>query len=171
MLREYLLDQAGNDTDSASNLTFILVSTPPDGAENRTSGPIINLTLDPNTLPKILVPNPIPTKKGLEIGLPIGLVAFVIIALSLCCAIRRSKRNWREMRHYGKDYMRKRAMRKAGKRGDRGIELNDYDFDSSTARADRFEDEPTRGGNAFRDEIERQKEEEYRNRAQKITSF
>lgn len=67
--------------------------------------------------------------------------------------------------------MRKRATRKAGKRGDRGIELNDYDFDSNTARADRFEDEPTRGGNAFRDEIERQKEEEYRNRAQKITSF
>ena len=76
------------------------------------------------------------------------------------------------MRHYGKDYMRKRAKRN-GKRGDGGIELSDYDFNSSNrARAERFEDEPTRGGNnAFRDEIERQKEEEWRNRPQKITSF
>ena len=172
MLHDYLLNQAGNDTDSASNLTFTLISTLPDGTDNRTSGPIINLTLDPHTLPRIPVPNPIPAKKGLEIGLPIGLVALIIIALSICCAIRKSKRNWREMRHYGKDYMRKRAKR-SGKRGDGGIELSDYDLNSSNrARAERFEDEPTRGGNnAFRDEIERQKEEEWRNRPQKITSF
>lgn len=67
--------------------------------------------------------------------------------------------------------MRKRRKRSGKGKGDSGIELSDYDFDSSTARAERFEDEPTRGGNAFRDEIERQKEEDYRNRAQKITSF
>ena len=76
------------------------------------------------------------------------------------------------MRHYGGDYIRKRNKRRHGK-GDPGIELSDYDFDASTnSRAERFEDEPTRGGgNAFREEIERQKAEEWRNRPQKITSF
>ncbi|KAG7005557.1 hypothetical protein G7Y79_00019g047370 [Physcia stellaris] len=157
MLHEYLLNQAGNDTDSASNLTFTLVSTPAGGTENRTSGPIINLTLDPSTLPKIHVTNPIPTKKGLEIGLPIGLVAFQ--------AQLEGDATLRERLHA------EASDEKGRQGGDRGIELNDYDFDSSAARADKFEDEPTRGGNAFRDEIERQKEEEYRSRPQKITSF
>ena len=72
------------------------------------------------------------------------------------------------MRHYGSDYMRKRAKRR-GKND--GIELSNYDFDSN-ARAERFEDEPTTGGgNQFREELQRQREETYRNRPQKITSF
>ena len=170
MLRDYLLKEAGNDTDSSVNLTFTLISTPAGGADNRTSGPTIHLTLDPNTLPRIKVPPAIPKRIGFEIGLPIGLVALVVIALSICCAVRRSKRNWSHVGNYGKDYMRKRASRRGGRKSN-AIELNEYDFDSSTARTDRFEDEPTRGGNAFRGEIERQKEEEFRNRPQKITSF
>lgn len=72
------------------------------------------------------------------------------------------------MQHYGKDYMRRRR----GRRGKgEGIELNDYD-----TRADRFEDEPPTGGtggdrNEFRDEMERQRKEDWRNRAAKVSSF
>ena len=173
MLEKHLLGHAGNDTDSASNLTFHLISTPVCGEPNTTIGPIISLTYDPDSLPKVPIPDPIPKKIGFQIGLPIALVAFIIIALSICCAIRKNKQKWREVRHHGSDYIKKRAHKRAAARG-QSIELNDYDFDSSTARAERFEDEPTRGGsggNAFRDEIERQKQEEWRNRPQKITSF
>ena len=119
----------------------------------------------------IKLQNPISTKKGLEIGLPIGLVAFVIIALSIWCGMRKHRQHWSEMRHYGKDYMRKR---RGGKGKGDVIELSDYDFDSNT-RAERFEDEPTTGGggdrNEFREEMERQRKEEWRNRAAKVSSF
>ena len=68
--------------------------------------------------------------------------------------------------------MRKR-MKGRGK-GEGGIELSDYDFDSNT-RAERFADEPTMGGggdrNEFREELERQRKEEWRNKAAKVSSF
>ena len=67
--------------------------------------------------------------------------------------------------------MRKR-MKGRGK-GEGGIELSDYDFDSNT-RTERFADEPTTGGgdrNEFREELERQRKEEWRNKAAKVSSF
>ena len=170
MLEKHLLGHAGNDTDSAANLTFHLISTPVCGEPNTTIGPIISLTYDPDSLPKIRIPDAIPKKLGFQIGLPVALVALIVIGLSICCAIRKNKEKWREVRHHGSDYVKNRARKRRAAKG-QSIELNDYDFDSSTARAERFEDEPTRGGNAFRDEIERQKQEEWRNRPQKITSF
>ena len=171
MQEKYLLGQAGNDTDSSSNLTFYLISTPFNSDEvNKTAGPTVHLTYDPKSLPQLEIPDAIPKKIGFQVGLPIGIVAFLIIGLSVFCAIRKNKRKWREVRHHGSDYIKKRARKRRADKG-QGIELSDYDFDASTARAERFEDEPTRGGNAFRDEMERQKAEEYRNRAQKITSF
>lgn len=68
------------------------------------------------------------------------------------------------MQHYGKDYMRKRR----GRRGKgEGIELGAYG-----GRAERFEDAPGVGGrNEFREEMERQGKEEWRNRAAKVSSF
>lgn len=76
------------------------------------------------------------------------------------------------MQHYGKDYMRRRRGRRG--KGD-GIELSDYEFDSN-ARADRFEDVPTTGAaggnrNEFREEMERQRKEDWKNRAAKVSSF
>lgn len=171
MLNDFLRGHAGKDTDTASNLTFHLISTPLGGEANKTIGPIIHLTLDPDTLPKLPIPDMVPKKLGFQIGLPIGLVASILIGLSIWCAIRKNKRRWREVRHHGSDYIKKRTGKRRATKA-QNIELSDYDFDSSTARAERFEDEPTRGGgNAFRDEIERQKQEEWRNRPQKITSF
>lgn len=172
MNKGFLGDLSGNYTEVGMNMSFFLFSTPRGRVSNRTVGPITTLTLNPRSLPKIKLKPPISTKKGLEIGLPIGLVAALVIALSLWCGVRKHRRNWTEAKHYGKDYMRKRRRGRAAK-GD-GIELNDYDFDSNM-RADRFEDEPTtgggRGGNEFREEMERQKKEERRNRAANVSSF
>lgn len=172
MNHSFLGSHSGNYTADGMNLSFILFSTPVGGPTNRTMGPNTTLIFNPADLPKIKWKNPIPAKKGLEIGLPIGLVAFVVIALSIWCGMRKHRRNWNEMRHYGQDYMWKRRGKGKGKAG-QGIELNDYDFDANT-RAERFEDEPTtgRGGNRnqFRDELERQRQEEFRNRAAKVSS-
>ena len=171
MNHTFLGGHSGNFTADGMNMSFILYSTPLGGTTNRTMGPNTTLTLNPADIPKIPWKNPIPAKKGLEIGLPIGLVALIIVGLSIWCGMRKHRRHWNEMRHYGQDYMRKR--RRGGKGGD-GIELNDYDFDSNT-RAERFEDEPTTGGggnrNEFREEMERQRKEEWRNRAAKVSSF
>ena len=170
MNHDWLGEHSGNYTRDGVNLTFVLVSEPVGAPLNSSTGPVTTLTLNPHSLPRLRLPNPIPARKGFEIGLPIALVALLIVALSIYCGIRRHRTKWASMRHYGKDYMRKRAQ----KRGKKDvIELSDYDFDSNT-RAERFEDEPTVGGergNEFRDEIERQREQAYRDRAQKITSF
>lgn len=170
MNHSFLGDHSGNYTADGMNMSFVLYSTPAGKATNRTMGPNVTLTLNPADLPKIKFKNPIPMKKGLEIGLPIGLVAFVIIGLSIWCGMRKHRHHWSEMRHYGKDYMRRRRGRGKGN----GVELSDYGFDSNT-RAERFEDEPTTGGggdrNQFREEMERQRKEDWNNRAAKVSSF
>lgn len=166
MNHSFLGAHSGNYTADGMNMSFTLYSTPFGKPTNRTSGPTTTLTINPADLPKVLIKNPIPVKKGLEIGLPIGLVALVVIGLSIWCGMRKHRRHWSEMQHYGKDYMRRRR----GRRGKgEGIELNDYD-----TRADRFEDAPTTGGgdrNEFREEMERQRKEDWKHRAAKVSSF
>lgn len=172
MNHSFLGPHSGNYTADGMNMSFTLYSTPFGKATNRTSGPNTTLTINPADLPKVKLKNPIPVKKGLEIGLPIGLVAFIIIGLSIWCGMRKHRRHWSEMQHYGKDYMRRRRGR-SGKGN--GIELNDYDFEART-RAERFEDAPAARGaagdrNEFREEMERQRKEDWKNRAAKVSSF
>ena len=162
MDRAWLKGQPGNDSTSGQNMTLYLQSDPENAPQNFTKGPTISLVVDPSTLPRILIPK-LPKRLGLEIGLPIGLVAALIIFLALWCNMKRHDRSWRDVGGHGKEYMARRARRRgrAGKEG--AIQLEDY---GSPRRQDAFSDEPYTGGsgNAFRDEIAKQRAEDDRYR-------
>lgn len=147
----------GNSSWSGQNLTVNLISTPPDGGADIVSpGPQIYLVRDPKSLPIIHYKKLAP-KYGLEIGLPIGLIALIIIALSVWCAARRSNRQFASVRGAGRDYMARRARRRGhSRKGD--IQLEEMDMGTEDSNP-RYTDQPVRGGgNAFRDEIRRQQE-------------
>lgn len=158
MQKEWLKGRPGNDSTSGQNITLFLQSN----FEDAIKGPMISLIVNPSTLPRVKIPR-LPAKYGLEIGLPIGAVAALIIILAIWCGMRKNQRSWRDIKSHGKDYMARRARRrgKAGKAG--GIQLEDYD---SGRGQDAFSDEPYIGGsgNAFRDEIAKQREEDDRYR-------
>lgn len=163
MDKAWLRGAPGNDSTSGQNITFYLIS----GAQDPVKGPLISLVVDPHTLPAVLIPK-VPNKYGMEIGLPIGLVAALLIVLAIVCGMRKQERSWGVIRSHGKDYMARRARRRgrAGKEG--GIPLEEYNY----PQKDAFSDEPYTGGtgNAFRDEVARQREEDDRSRTY-VTSF
>lgn len=157
MQKEWLNGQPGNDSTSGQNMTLYLQ---PNNQSAPTKGPTISLVVDPSTLPPVLIPK-LPARLGLEIGLPIGVAAALVIILALWCSVRKHQRSWRDVRGHGKDYMARRARRR-GKSGKEGsIQLEDY---NSSRGEDAFSDEPYTGGsgNAFRDEIAKQREEDDR---------
>lgn len=132
----WLLGASGNDTSTGQNLTFSFLSTPLGGGQNITKpGPMISLTVDPSTLPRVELPN-LPGKYGLEIGLPIGLVAFVLIVLGIWCGMRKNNQSWAKVRGHSKDYMSKRARRRGRSGKDAAIQLEEYD-----RRQEAFSDE------------------------------
>ena len=153
MSKDWLKGASGNDSDLGQNMTLFMISEPLGGVNITKPGPQISLVVDPHTLPRVPIKN-IPSKYGLEIGLPIGLVALLFICLGICCGIRKNNNHHRSIRGVSKDYMAKRARRR-GKGGD--IALEDY--------ADQYTDQPLKGGgavtgNAFRDEVARQRAED-----------
>ncbi|KAL9128120.1 MAG: hypothetical protein Q9217_003141 [Psora testacea] len=154
MSKDWLKGAAGNDSTSGQNMTLFMISEPMDGGNITKPGPQISLVVDPATLPPVHI-RKLPSKYGLEIGLPIGLAAVIIIIFSIWCGIRRNNSHHRSIRGISKDYMAKRARRR-GKGG--GIELEDYGSQPSLAGG--YTDQPLKGGNAFRDEIARQREED-----------
>ena len=163
MDKAWLRGAPGNDSTSGQNITFYLIS----GVQNPVKGPGISLVVNPSTLPLVLVQK-VPSKYGMEIGLPIGLVAALLIVLAIVCGMRKQDRSWSVIRSHGKDYMAKRARKRgrAGKEG--GIQLEEYHY----PQKDAFSDEPYTGGtgNAFRDEVARQRQEDDRSRSY-VTSY
>ncbi len=159
MHKEWLQGQAGNDSASGQNMTLYVQ---PNNQSAPAKGPTISLVVDPSTLAPVLIPK-LPARLGLEIGLPIGVVAALIIILAIWCGMRKHQRSWRDVKGHGQDYMARRARRRkrAGKEG--SIQLEDY---NSSRDKDTFSDEPYIGGsgNAFRDEIAKQREEDDRYR-------
>lgn len=133
-----------------------------------TMGPMISLVVNPATLPRVLLPK-LPTKYGLEVGLPVGIVAAMLIILAIWCGMRKHDRSWKDIKGHGKDYMSRRQRRRGRKGKDGGIQLEEM---SHPRNQDAFSDEPYTGGsgNAFRDEVARQREEDDRYRGN-ITSF
>lgn len=162
MDKSWLLGSPGNDSTSGQNMTFYLVSNPENAAQNSTKGPMISLTVNPSTLPRVLLPK-LSNKLGMEIGLPIGLVAALIIILAIWCGMRKHDRSWKDIRGHGQDYYHRRARRRGRAGKDGGIQLEAY---NSPRGQDDFSDEPYTGGtgNAFRDEVARQREEDDRYR-------
>ena len=170
MSEDWLQGAAGNDSTSGQNLTVILISEPAgDAPPIIHPGPAVSLVKDPATLPRIKIQH-LPEKYGLEIGLPVGLAALCIIFLSICCAARRSRRGWEDMRGLGKDYMARRQRRRPHKKaGD--IQLDEMDMGSGELTP-RYEDQPVSGGgNVFRDEIRRQREEDDISLKRSVTSY
>ena len=158
MDKAWLKGQAGNDSTSGQNMTLYLQHDPENDPANMTKGPTISLVVNPSTLPKVLIPK-LPSRFGLEIGLPIGVVAALIIVFALWCGIRRNHRSWRGVRGHGKEYMARRARRRGRERKEGAIQLEDY----NSPRGDKaFSDEDYTGGsgNAFRDEVARQRAED-----------
>ena len=151
MSKDWLKGASGNDSTSGQNMTLNILSTPFGGTENKVDGPLVALIINPALIPKYPIKN-IPNKYGLEIGLPIGLVALFFILLGICCGIRKNNRHHRSIRGVSKDYMAKRA-RKRGNRGD--IQLEDYGGEG-------YQDQPVKGGsgNVFRDEVAKQRAED-----------
>jgi len=164
MVKDWLHGASGNYSDVGQNITFYLNSQPIGGGNIKHNGPMISLVKDPATLPLIKIPVPHFVKKyGVEIGVPVGVVGFLLIVLGLYCAIRKSNRHHRNIKMIGKDYTAKRARRR-GKGGD--IQLEDYRND------DHYTDQPVRGGeNAFRQEIARQREEDDQSMKRTVSSF
>ena len=162
MQEAWLNGKPGNDSSSGQNMTLYLQSDPLHSPGNITKGPSISLVVNPKTLPRVLIPK-LPARLGLEIGLPIGVVAAFIIIIALWCGSKRHNKSWGDLRGHGKDYMARRARRRGvpGKEG--AIQLEDY---GSPRGQDSFSDEPYSGGtgNAFRDEIAKQREEDDRYR-------
>ena len=155
----WLLGADGNSSWSGQNLTINMITQPADDEpEFVTAGPQVYLVRDPHTLPPVRIKK-LPAKYGLEIGLPIGLVALVIIFLSVCCAARRSNRHFSRFKGASKDYMSRRARRRGPmKAGD--IQLDEMDLGPQETGF-HYTDQPvTGGGNAFRDEIRRQRDED-----------
>ena len=151
MSKDWLKGASGNDTQTGRNMTLKILTTPFGGTEEPREGPSIALIVNPALLPKYTIKN-IPNKYGLEIGLPIGIVAIVFIFLGICCGIRKNNKQHRSIRGVSRDYMAKRA-RKRGKGGD--IQLEDYGGEG-------YQDQPVNGGtgNVFRDEIAKQRQED-----------
>ena len=164
MDKSWLIGAPGNDSTSGQNLTFYLNS----GVQNNTKGPMISLVVDPSNLPPVLIPK-LPSKLGVEIGLPIGVAAALLIILALWCAMRRQNRSWRDIKGHGADYMARRARKRGRAKKEGGIQLEEYNYPQ---QQDAFSDEPYTGGsgNAFRDEVARQREEDDRSRTY-IRSF
>ena len=161
MDKAWLLGAPGNDSTSGQNITLSLVSS---GGKNVTNGPMISLVVNPKTLTPVLIPK-IASKYGLEIGLPVGLVGALIIILAIWCGMRKHDRSWRDAGIHGKDYMARRRRRGGGGRrgGGKGGEIQLNDWESERGHdVDQFTDEPYRGGsgNAFQDEIKRQRQED-----------
>lgn len=163
MDKSWLLGAPGNDSTSGQNATFYIAS----GPANFTTGPMISLVVDPSTLPRVLIPK-LPKKYGLEIGLPIGIVAALLVILAIVCGMRKHNRHWKDVKGTGKDYMARR-QRKRGRQDGGGIQLEEL---SNPRNQDAFSDEPYTGGsgNAFRDEVARQREEDDRYRG-RLTSY
>ena len=151
MSKDWLKGASGNSTQFGRNMSLHIWSTPFGGEENKVDGPSVSLILNPKTLPRVHLKNPVAAKYGLEIGLPIGLVALGLIVLGICCGIKKNNKHHRSIRGVSKDYMAKRARRKGGG-GD--IALDDI--------GEEYQDQPVRGGtgNVFRDEVAKQREED-----------
>lgn len=165
MSESWLQGADGNSSWSGQNITLILISQPAGDAEPIIkTGPMISLARNPSTLPPVLIPK-LPAKYGLEIGLPIGLAALIIIIISVCCAVKKNNGRFRDLKgSMTKDYMARRARRGGGGRrgGGKGGDWNADDMElSPTAENGGYTDEPVKGGqNAFRDEIRRQRDED-----------
>lgn len=164
MDKAWLMGAPGNDSTSGQNITFYLIP----GAQNPVTGPTISLVVNPSTLPPVLIQK-LPSKLGLEIGLPIGVAAALLIILALFCGMRKHHRSWRDITGHGRDYMARRARRRGTAFKESGIQLEEYNYPQSK---DAFSDEPYTGGsgNAFRDEVARQRAEDDRSRSY-MTSF
>lgn len=157
--KDWLKGASGNDSKLGQNMTLNMVSKPLDAPEQNATGPQVALVIDPHKLPRVKIPH-ISNKYGLEIGLPIGLVALVFIVLGIFCGIRRNNTHHRSARGVAKDYMAKRSRRR-GLGSDGDIALGDYGGDN----VDHYTDQPLKGGgggsgNAFRDEVARQRQED-----------
>jgi len=169
MNKTWLLGAPGNDTTSGQNMTLFLISTPAGEPNITKPGPILSLTVDPKTLPPVVIPK-IASKYGLEIGLPIGVVALILILLGLWCGVRKSSRNHRSIKLAGKDYMARRA-RKRRLGGD--VPLEEYD-NGIFNKQDQYTDQPVTGGageNVFRQEVARQRDEDDASLKRTYTSF
>ena len=157
--KDWLKGASGNNSDLGQNMTLNMVSKPLDAPEQNATGPQVALVIDPHKLPRVRLPH-ISNKYGLEIGLPIGLVALIFIVLGIFCGIRKNNRQHRSVRGVTKDYMAKRSRRRGlGTGGD--IALGEYGGDN----VDQYTDQPLKGGgggsgNAFRDEVARQRQED-----------
>lgn len=160
MDEKWLNGRAGNDSTSGQNMTLYLQSDPVNAPGNLTKGPTISLVVNPSTLPRVRIPR-LPNRLGLEIGLPIGVAAALIIILALWCGSKRHNRSWRDVRGHGKEYMARRARRRGRAAKEGAIQLESY---GSPRGQDAFSDEPYIGGsgNAFRDEIAKQRAEDDR---------
>ena len=166
----------GNSSWSGQNITLVMISQPAGGGPAIVKpGPVISLARNPKTLPKIIIPK-ISNKYGLEIGLPIGLAALIIIVLSVCCACRKNNGRFKDLQaSVTKDYMSKRARRGGGGRrgGGRGGDWDADDLELEPANGvGGYSDEPVNGGqNAFRDEIQRQRDEDDRAMKRTYSSY
>ena len=164
MEKAWLKGASGNNSASGQNITFYLIN----GGQSPVKGPMISLVINPSTLPRVLLPK-IASKYGMEIGLPIGLAAALLIIFALICGMRRHNSSWKHIRGHGRDYMAKRARRRGRAGKDGAIQLGEYKYPQ---QGNTFSDEPYTGGsgNAFRDEVARQREEDDRSRSY-VTSF
>ena len=162
MDKAWLKGQPGNDSTSGQNMTLYMQWDPENNPQNVTKGPTISLVVNPKTLPRVRIPK-LPAKYGLEIGLPIGLVAVLIIILALLCNMKRHNQSWTGIRGHSKEYMARRARRRGRATKEGGIQLENY---NSHRGQEAFSDEPYVGGsgNAFRDEIAKQRAEDERYR-------
>ena len=170
MEKVWLQGAPGNDSTSGQNLTFFLANGVTNDnlfGKNMTKGPQISLVINPDSLPKVPIPR-LPARFGLEIGLPIGVAAALIIILAFWCNMRKSHRTWSAVKGHSKDYMARRSRRRG--RPEKGaIQLEDM---RQPKGDDAFSDEPYTGGsgNAFRDEVARQRDEDERWRTH-VTSY
>ncbi|KAG8532164.1 uncharacterized protein KY384_003804 [Bacidia gigantensis] len=152
MSKDWLKGASGNDSESGQNMTLFMMSTPLDGDLDTKPGPQVALVIDPHTFPKVRLKS-LPGKYGLEVGVPVGVVGLFLIILGICCGIRKNNRHHRSIRNVSKGYMEKRARRR-GRGGD--VQLEEFG-------EDQYRDQPLKGGtgNAFRDEVAKQREEDH----------
>ena len=149
-------------------MTLFMISEPMGGDNITEPGPSISLVVDPATLPPVPI-SKISSKYGLQIGLPVGLIGVVLIIMSIWCGIRRNHRHHRSIRGVSKGYMAKRARRR-GRSGD--IALDEYYGSQPGSGSGEYTDQPLKGGgNAFRDEVARQREEDNQSLRRFPTSF
>ena len=173
------IDQAWLQNSPRNNLTFQIVNQDASPSEHaiELKGPTISVT---NAPAQHLAPGPttqMPSKLGIEVGIPVAFGVFLLVVGGLWIGMRKHRKIdvggvMGKNKGYGAGQSRRQRMRgnpggiRLGKKG--GIRLGEREVDGQFTDdlagdmelqprgGDGFSNQPTRG-NAFRDEIQRQR--------------